>query len=238
MLEILPDVYRMTDLRMANVYLLVTGEDLLLVDSGMPGDAKQIDAQMQEQGFAVSALRAIVLTHAHVDHVGSVPELVRRCGAQVFAHAQEVPYVERTQSLPTASLPRRAMNWLSERLMGRQPACHVDRALEDGETLAALGGLQVIHTPGHTPGSICLYQPERQLLFTGDTLFNHNPITGRGSLQLPPSMLILDRDALRASLRRLATLPVQVLCAGHGKPILEGAGDQIRGLLDQETSDR
>jgi glyoxylase-like metal-dependent hydrolase (beta-lactamase superfamily II) len=235
MLEILPDVYRMTDLRMANVYLLVTGEDLFLVDSGMPGDVKQIEAQMQEQGFALSALRTIVLTHAHVDHVGSVPELVRRSGAQVLAHAQEVPYVERTQSLPAASLPRRIMNWFSERMMGRQPACHVDRALEDGETVAALGGLHVLHTPGHTPGSICLYQPERQILFTGDTLFNRNPMTDRRGLQLPPSMLITDRAALLASVRRLADLPVQVLCAGHGAPILEGASDQIRTLLEKES---
>jgi len=233
--QIVPDVYRMSGLRAANVYLLVTGDDLLLVDTGMPGEADRIARQMQEQGYSLSELRTIVLTHAHVDHVGTAAVLARRSGAQVLAHSREVPYIERTQSMPAASRLWRILGWLSERMMGRQSASQVNRALEDGETIDVLGGLQVIHTPGHTPGSICLYQAERQLLFVGDTLFNRNPMSDRRGLQLPPSMLILDRDALHASVRRLAALQVQVLCAGHGDPILDGAGDEIRALAEKEA---
>ncbi len=232
--EVVPDVYRMTGLRGVNVYLLVSGEDLLLVDSGMPGDADRIATQVQEQGYALSALRTIVLTHAHVDHVGSAAVLARRSGAQVLAHGDEVPYIESTRSLPTASLLWRILGWLSESMLRRQPPCQVDRALKDGEVIAALGGLQVLHTPGHTPGSICLYQPERQILFIGDTLFSRNPLSGKRGIQFPPRLLISDMAALRESVRRLAELPVQVLCTGHGEPILEGASARIRALLGDQ----
>jgi glyoxylase-like metal-dependent hydrolase (beta-lactamase superfamily II) len=233
--QVVPDVYRITGLRGVNVYLLVSGGDLLLVDSAMPGDADRIASQVQEQGYALSALRAIVLTHAHVDHVGSAAVLARRSGAQVLAHSEEVPYIERTRPLPTASLLWRILDRLSGRMLRRQPACHVDRALKDGEIIAALGGLQVIHTPGHTPGSICLYQPERQILFSGDTLFSRNPLSGKRGVQLPPGLLISDLAALRESVHRLAALPVQVLCAGHGEPILEGASTRIRALVGEQA---
>jgi glyoxylase-like metal-dependent hydrolase (beta-lactamase superfamily II) len=234
--QVVPDVYRMTGLRGVNVYLLASGEDLLLVDSGMPGDADRIASQVQEQGFALSALRAIVLTHAHVDHVGSAAVLARGSGAQVLAHGEEVPYIQRAKPLPTASLLWRILDRLSGRMLRRQPPCQVDRALKDGEIIAALGGLQVVHTPGHTPGSICLYQPERQILFSGDTLFSRNPLSGKQGVQLPPRLLISDIAALRESVRRLAALPVQVLCAGHGEPVLAGAGDRIRALVVGEQA--
>jgi glyoxylase-like metal-dependent hydrolase (beta-lactamase superfamily II) len=107
----------------------------------------------------------------------------------------------------------------------------VDRPLDDGEVIEPLGEMHVIHTPGHTPGSICLYQPQRRILFCGDALFNANPVTGRPKLQLPGPSVNVDSAQARQSVRKLSELPVDVLCPGHGEPILDGAGEQIRALL-------
>jgi glyoxylase-like metal-dependent hydrolase (beta-lactamase superfamily II) len=107
----------------------------------------------------------------------------------------------------------------------------VNRSLSHGEVLEDLGGLQVIHTPGHTPGSICLYQPQQRVLFCGDLLFNGNPLTGRGGLRFTISLSSADVAQARESVKRLDGLAVDVLCCAHGAPILERAGARIRELL-------
>jgi glyoxylase-like metal-dependent hydrolase (beta-lactamase superfamily II) len=162
--------------------------------------------------------------------------LARRSGAQVLAHRDEVPYIEQAKSLPTASLAQRLLNWLGDRILFRLSPCQVDRRVEDGDVIEGLGGTQVIHTPGHTPGSICLYQPERRILFCGDALFNANPITGRPGLRLPIRLVTVDNAQARDSVGKLSTLAVEVLCCGHGEPIMDGAGEKVRALLGDENS--
>ena len=233
MRQIVPGVYLMEGLRSnsANVYLLASGEELTLVDSGLPGAADQIAAQLQEKGYPLSNLQAIVLTHSHADHTGSAAELARRSGVQIMAHQDEVPYIEQTAPLPFSSLLKRLLNWLSNQLLFKRAPCKVDRALQDGDVIETLSGLRVIHTPGHTPGSIALYQPERRILFCGDAFFNRNPLTGKKGLQLSIPLFTLDVAQMRESARKLAALPVDVLCFGHGEPILAGAGERMRELV-------
>jgi glyoxylase-like metal-dependent hydrolase (beta-lactamase superfamily II) len=236
MRQIVPGIYLIEGLpgNSANVYLLASGKELTLVDSGLPGAADQIAAQLQEKGYPLSSLQAIVLTHSHGDHTGGAAELARHSGAQIMAHQDEVPYIEQTAPLPFGSLLKRLSNWLGDRLLFKRAPCKVDRALQDGNVIEVLGGLQVIHTPGHTPGSIALYRPERRILFCGDTYFNKNPMTGKTGLQLSIPLFTLDVAQMRESARKLAALPVEVLCCGHGEPILRGAGEQVRVLLEEK----
>ena len=222
MRQITPDIYLMQGLRRSHVYLLASEDGLALIDSGMAGEAGQIVAQLDEAGYGLSDLRAILLTHYHGDHVGNVAELAQRSGARVLAHRDDVPYIEQTESLPPgSSVSRRLLNWMSERVFKTAP-CKVDQILQDGDVVDMFGGLQVIHTPGHTPGSIVFYQPERRILFCGDVLFNQS------SLQLAPSFFSLNVPQARESAQKLASLPVEMLCLGHGEPILENAGERIR----------
>jgi glyoxylase-like metal-dependent hydrolase (beta-lactamase superfamily II) len=237
MRQIVRDVYLVEGVGGAHVYLLTSGDDLALVDTGMRGAADRITTQIQEAGFLPSGLRTIVLTHAHSDHTGGAGGLARRFGARILAYRAEVPYLEGMESLPACSLLPRFLLWLSDRLVFGQTTCAIDRAVEDGETIDALGGLAVIHTPGHTPGSMCLYHPERKLLFCGDTLFNVHPLTGRKGLRLAVPFFSTDVAQVRTSVSRLAALPVDVLCPGHGDPILDGTAEQIRSLLDRGEYD-
>jgi glyoxylase-like metal-dependent hydrolase (beta-lactamase superfamily II) len=229
--EIVPDVYIMEDLRGANVYLLVSEEGLTLVDSGLPGDAERILEQVRNADYALSDLRRIVVTHGHGDHVGGLAALAARTNAEVVAHRAAVPYVKQTRSLPAKSVVQRLLNWVSHRIVLSAEPCEVDREVEDGDRIKGLGGLRVIHVPGHTPGSIALFQPERGILFCGDALFNANPLGGEPGLRLPIRLFTLDREKARHAAARLAELPVEALCCGHGNPILKGARARIEALV-------
>ena len=222
MRQVAPNVYMIEGLRTSNVYVLTSSEGLTLVDTGSPGDGGKIVSQLEEGGHTLSDLKTILLTHCHGDHVGNAASLVARSGAWVMAHEEDIPYIEQTTSLPALSSWRRILNWLMDKLMPTSP-CEVNNALHDGDVVATLGGLHVIHVPGHTPGSIVFYQPERQLLFCGDVLFNGHPFTGRGGLQMPPRFFSVDPAQAEASARELADLSVEAICFGHGAPLREGA---------------
>ena len=102
----------------------------------------------------------------------------------------------------------------------------VTDVMNGGETLSLAEPVQVIHTPGHTPGSACYLLPERRVLFTGDTLFSDGSRLSR-SIPFPG----YDGEAYRDSLQRLASLDFDVLCGGHGAPFVGGASDVLKLLL-------
>jgi len=230
MREIVPGVRLIEGLSRAHVYVLDRADRWTLVDSGVAGDAEQIVAQLDSAGYDLANLQAIVLTHAHSDHTGTVVELCRRSGAPVLAHQAEVPYIAQNESLAYPSRLRRMLRWLFERI-SPTPPCQVETSLQNGDMIDALGGLQVIHVPGHTPGSIGLYQAERRILFCGDAIFHHSSSSGQGRIGLPPRIFSVDPDQAEASARELAALPAEVACFGHGAPILEGASQRLREAL-------
>jgi hydroxyacylglutathione hydrolase len=232
MRQIAPQVYLVEGLPVSNVYLIVSAAGLTLIDTGLAGGVGPLAAQLEGNGYQLADLRTIVLTHAHGDHTGGLPGLLARSSAQVWAYRDEVPYVEGTQTLPTRFWPMRVMGWLGSRV-AKKPAIKVNRALTDGETIDVLGGMQVIHVAGHTPGSLCLYQPEQKVLFCGDILSQKRQPDGAAGLGYAPDAFSADPAQARESVRRVAGLPVEVLCPGHGQPVLHGAGDMIKRLLEQ-----
>jgi glyoxylase-like metal-dependent hydrolase (beta-lactamase superfamily II) len=139
---------------------------------------------------------AIICTHAHDDHVRIAPALGRATSAPVLLHPDDLPVWRLTH-----------------------PDVDPDGELADGQVLDAGSGtsLQVLHTPGHSPGSVCLYAPDLGVVFTGDTLFPGGPgATGRS---------FSDHDTIVASIRaRLLTLPAEtVVHTGHGESTTIGA---------------
>jgi glyoxylase-like metal-dependent hydrolase (beta-lactamase superfamily II) len=200
------------------VYVWRDGESVTLVDTGAPGSGAEITA-------AVAGIDRIVVTHGHVDHVGSAAELRESTGATVMAGADDAAVIRGRADMPPAVFE----DWevpiyerVSAGLPHTAPPVPVDRELHDGDVLDFGGGAQILAIPGHTEGSIAVYLPEHGVLFTGDTIANV------GSVML--GTFNQDRARTVASFERLAALDVEVACFGHGEPIAAGAGDRIRSV--------
>jgi glyoxylase-like metal-dependent hydrolase (beta-lactamase superfamily II) len=229
-----PDVHMIKDVGPAPIYLLASEGELTLIDAGLVLKMDKVIAGIERAGCTVSDLKAIVLTHYHHDHVGCAAGLSRLSGAKIAAHQDEVVYITREKKLPAKSLVKRLLFRLFDRLAlwawDPKHETHikkVDLPLKEGDIVKALGGLQVLHVPGHTPGSIALYHPIRQMLFCGDT------ITNRSKIRCSPWHASVDVDQARHSARRLASYPVEVAYFGHGDPILEQAGLKIKEAIDR-----
>jgi hydroxyacylglutathione hydrolase len=139
----------------------------------------------------------IVLTHSHFDHTAYVKEIAHLCHASVYIH-----------SLDAQGLTEDRLS-LSLHFGSRSPGIPPDNLLAEGDQI---GALTVIHTPGHTPGSICLYNKDERLLISGDTVFTEG---GFGRFDFPGG----DRISLVRSIERLVSLDVDGLYPGHGTPV-------------------
>ena len=227
-MEIIPDVHLIPNMRGANAYLLM-GSAPTLVDTGMPGSADTILGYMEELGLSADDLARIVITHHHLDHVGSLAALKARTPARVLAHPGDAGLISGEQAPPPASSPiMRLFFRLLTPLMPAAEPVPVDLAVRDGDRLDLgdpLDSATVVHVPGHTPGSIALHLPSRRLLLCGDTINRR-----RGRLGPPPKPFTENMDQALASIRLMAGLDFDILCPGHGAPIVGGADQQVRAM--------
>lgn len=224
MRQITSDIYMLENIGPAPAFLLVSQDGLTLIDTGMFRKAKKLITQLEDNNYALSDLRMIVLTHCHADHTGGAAELMKRTHAKLVAHQDEILYILQKKTLPASSTIKEIFRWGLDQIF-KTHIDHVDGAVKDGDVIDVLGGLQVIHVPGHTPGSIALYQPERKIMFCGDILFNERGIT------LPPKIFNVDTTQVQEAARRLAAYSIDIACFGHGDPILKNAGHRIREAI-------
>jgi glyoxylase-like metal-dependent hydrolase (beta-lactamase superfamily II) len=199
-------IYKVDGVRAGNVYLVAIDDGLLLVDTGMPGNAKRIVAFIESVGRQAADLRYIVLTHCDIDHIGSVATLKELTGAKVAIHELDGPVLAGKQR-PQKGGPVMAA---FSRLLRPRPVVP-DLLLKDGDRI---GGLQVMHVPGHTAGSLVLRR-EDGVVFSGDALLGDR----HGQVRLPAPRLALDRVQALASAERIKALPMKLLCPGHGSPV-------------------
>ncbi|RNB89497.1 MBL fold metallo-hydrolase [Brevibacillus fluminis] len=181
--------------------LLCDGEMAVLIDTGCPGQVEELRAAMMKVGVTFDMLRAVILTHQDVDHIGCLPEIIRECGEHitVFAHSLEKPYIE-------GELPL-----LKDAELEHQPIGRVDETVEDGQELSFCGGIRVIHTPGHTPGHISLYVKQHHLLVAGDSMYSVN---GKLGGVHPPSTL--DVEEAQRSLQKYSDFAIDAVICYHG----------------------
>jgi glyoxylase-like metal-dependent hydrolase (beta-lactamase superfamily II) len=219
-MEIAPQVHAVPTVG-ATAFLLCE-ERLTLIDTGLVGSRRRLARYLRTLGRSIDELDRIVCTHAHPDHIGAVRELVAGSEAEVLMHPADLAGLQVT--LREAVTNRSAGQMIAALTRGPEDA----QPVEDGEVLPALGGLEVVHTPGHTPGSICLYAPSQRLLFVGDVLQ-----VVRGRLAYASALFSDDMPQARSSVERLAALDVETIAFSHYRPWRRNANAALRRLADR-----
>jgi hydroxyacylglutathione hydrolase len=219
-MEIVPGIHQIDGVN-GNCYVIAR-DGLILIDTGLPRSSKKILNYIQDTlKRNPSELSTIILTHHHIDHIGTVSELKNLSGAKVAVHEADADFVSGRKSHPA---PKGGRGFLY-RLLGiffRSEFVEPDIRLRNGDTIA---GLTCIHTPGHTPGSICLLDPVSKVLFAGDLLrFDGIKIAG------PPPQFTPDMDEAERSIRMIATFDFDILLSGHGIPLKSGAAEKVRNF--------
>ncbi len=191
-----------------------------LVDTGVPGSHVAIQGHLARLGLGWKDIRRIILTHQDIDHIGGANAVVEASGAEVLAHAGDLPYIQGEKRLlkmdPSRietivqALPAEERDRVRA-LFSNPPKVHVSRTVADGEQLPYRGGVTVIHTPGHTPGHISLFLAADRLLVAGDALR-----ADKGALQGPSPQATPDLPQATSSLRKLLDLLIDRVLCYHG----------------------
>ena len=202
-------------------FYLVLGNESFVVDTGLPGRAGQLENCLKSLGKNPKDIRVIVLTHHHFDHTGSLNKIESLTEARIAAHTDDWPYVsgEKKYEGPFFMKP---ITKLMNMIYNIKPV-KTDMILADGDKI---GDYTVIHTPGHTPGSICLYNPMNKVLFVGD-----NMSFSKGILNPPSGRLLPDPRNYRRSMEKLGQLDVETILTGHGGPVTTDANRLIKEFL-------
>lgn len=161
--------------------LILNEDSLVLIDTGLPGLESQIYEQIEQQGLSPNKLDTIIFTHQDIDHVGNIHDILEKAAGRIktISHGAEKPYINGEKTPVKLAKLQSNLENLPEQM---KVVCNMLRAgfeknqvainetLTDGQELPYLSGITVIHTPGHTPGHICLYVKKYKLLIAGDIL--------------------------------------------------------------------
>jgi hydroxyacylglutathione hydrolase len=223
----LEGIYQIPAMGFSNAYLAeIAPKNMLLVDTGTSSGSSKVLDYLSKTGQSPEVISEIILTHADGDHSGSAAKLKRATGAKLAVGELDAPRVSgELKKLKESSGFGSLLLGLFGAFM-RVERIKPDVILKDGD---AIGPFTILHTPGHTDGSICLYRPE-QALFVGDILRT----TGSGELRLPGNMMNRDPAQLRKSVERISELEFSALLPGHGKPITENASQKLKEFVAKD----
>src|SRR3954447_1913043 len=230
-------VHRVED-AFTNWYLLEDDEGVTIVDAGVPSSWDSLVAALPQIGRSLSDIRAVVLTHAHFDHVGFAERARRELEVPVYVHDNDAPltrhpwrydyermpafyFATQVQALPIVA------TFLRHRAFWPSPVGSVTR-YHDGDTLPVPGRPVVVPTPGHTLGHCALHLPDRDAVIAGDAVVMLDPYTARRGPRLVARAATADVERNLASLDALSATGARVVLTGHGEPWTTGVEEIVR----------
>jgi glyoxylase-like metal-dependent hydrolase (beta-lactamase superfamily II) len=222
-----PGVYRLPSTIVNLFFVGLPGEPWVLIDTGMPFSAGQI-RQAAENIYGLDARpQAILMTHGHFDHAGSLEELSRAWDVPVYAHPLEFPYLSGRCAYPPQDPTVGGFGGQMSRAYTNKPYDVAERlvAFSPDGNLEQLPGWKWIHTPGHTPGHVSFFREKDRLLIAGDAIITmdmHTPNGMMGSntgIWGPPEYFTPDWRMALKSIDKLALLKPKILVTGHGEPL-------------------
>lgn len=213
----------------SKAYMVDDGEGLIVIDTLYDADAALILEEIERIGRSERDIKYILLTHAHRGHLGGLDRLKQLSDAPIYSHPWEadivagdrpIQAVDKWNPKPLQTWPIIFIGELTGRF-NRHIGRSVDVLIEDGD---AVGPLRALHTPGHTPGHLVFYWPERRALFTGDTFVTW-PLVCPGW-----SNSTLNEKQAWESLDKLTAIDVEMISPGHGNSILRDGSAVLSGL--------
>lgn len=218
--------------------LIWDNDTVILVDVGIPGQLQQIREAMDKAGVPFDRLSKVIITHQDIDHIGSLPDILKESHykIEVLAHEAEKPYIEGKKPLIKYNSERMAKLFESlpeeqrkrvEALFASPPKANIDTTIADGEELPYCGGITVIFTPGHTPGHICLYLKQSKILITGDTM-----TVAEGKLFGPNPQATPDMDTAIKSLKKFTQYEIETVICYHGGIYKDNANQRLADLAN------
>lgn len=189
---------------------------------------------MQNAGVPFETLNKIIVTHQDIDHIGGIKSILQELpDVKVFAHKEDKPYIEGDKKLlkldrimkQSTTLPKEEREKIVE--MFENIYVKVDTTLSDGEVLADCGGIIAIHTPGHTPGHLCLYHKKSKTLIAGDSLNIEN-----GKLMGPNKLTMNEEETENASdsLKKFEKYDIENVISYHGGLYKSNPNQRIKDL--------
>jgi hydroxyacylglutathione hydrolase len=193
----------------SNAFVVVGDGGCAIADAGWESDAREVIAGA-DKALGKRKVDRLVLTHMHIDHVGGAAAIAKKYGCEILVHGEDAGPLLKGDKVATGAV-----------FFGGDIEPMKVKKLSEGDRVL---GFEVLHTPGHTMGSICLYDKEARALISGDTVFRD----GVGRWDLPSG----DLRELLVSVRRLAKLDVEGLYPGHGPSVPSGGSAHIMEDLD------
>jgi len=226
-LKIAPGIYQLSALG-AGVFALIEGGQVVMIDAGLRITPRVVADFLDDNHLNNEDISHILITHHHPDHVSGLARLQTVTRALVGAHVEDAPYImgQKKAPNPAQNAVVKGIFTPFTPLFRARPA-PVDLLFQDGALIDFMGGVEVVHTPGHTGGSLSYFLPQKGIVFVGDAMQR-----SWGKLSTPSGMFTESMEQAKASMIRLSRLDFDTLCLSHFPPTRKRAKKELLHLLE------